>query len=51
MARQVRLVVDESDHILPDEEVEKAGLGKDNPIVVTGGDGAPSGDQGRVPNA
>ena len=39
-ARQIRLVVDGSDHILSDEEVEKAGLGKDNPIVVTApGDG------------
>jgi hypothetical protein len=39
-ARQIRLVVDGNDHILADDQVEKAGLGKDNPIVVTApGDG------------
>lgn len=39
-ARTIRLVVDETDRVLADEEVEKAGLGKDNPIVVTApGDG------------
>jgi pimeloyl-ACP methyl ester carboxylesterase len=39
-ARQIRLAVDENDRILSDDEVEKAGLGEDNPIVVTApGDG------------
>jgi pimeloyl-ACP methyl ester carboxylesterase len=39
-AREIRLVVDAGDHVLRDEEVEKAGLGDDNPVVVTApGDG------------
>jgi pimeloyl-ACP methyl ester carboxylesterase len=46
-ARQIQLVVDGSDHILPDDAVEKAGLGDDNPVVVTApGDGRVLGCEG-----